>query len=134
MNATHRPAWPYPRVIAHRGGGALAPENTLAAFETGAKLGMKMVEFDVKLSHDAVPFLLHDDRVDRTSNGQGAAAAMNYSELAALNAGSWFGPAVADQAHVGTRATHVEADTVGEPRRDGGCRRRQHATGWTGQQ
>jgi len=98
MNATHRPVWPYPRVIAHRGGGALAPENTLAAFEIGAKLGMKMVEFDAKLSHDAVPFLLHDDRVDRTSNGQGAAAAMNYSELAALNAGSWFSPAFAGEA------------------------------------
>lgn len=97
MHATHRPAWPYPRVIAHRGGGSLAPENTLAAFETGAALGLKMVEFDAKLSQDAIPFLLHDDRVDRTSNGHGAAAAMTYAELAALDAGSWFDPSFAGE-------------------------------------
>lgn len=97
MTATHRPAWPYPRVIAHRGGGALAPENTLAALETGANFGLTMVEFDAKLSHDARPFLMHDDRVDRTSNGLGAAAAMNYGEIAALDAGSWFDPTFAGE-------------------------------------
>ncbi len=83
-------AWPYPAVVAHRGGGALAPENTLAAFRTGARLGHRMVEFDAKLSRDDVSFLLHDDSVDRTSNGHGAAAALSYSELEQLDAGSWF--------------------------------------------
>lgn len=82
-------SWPYPRVAAHRGGGTLAPENTLAGLRTGASLGHKLVEFDAKLSADNVPFLLHDDTVDRTSNGHGAAAAMRYAELAALDAGSW---------------------------------------------
>jgi glycerophosphoryl diester phosphodiesterase len=82
-------SWPYPRVAAHRGGGTLAPENTLAGLRTGASLGHTMVEFDAKLSVDNVAFLLHDDTVDRTSNGRGAAACMRYAELAALDAGSW---------------------------------------------
>ena len=82
--------WPYPRVVAHRGGGKLAPENTLEAIDTGARLGLKMIEFDAKLSADNVVFLLHDDDVDRTSNGHGAAKAMSYAQLAALDAGSWF--------------------------------------------
>lgn len=84
------PAWPYPRLVAHRGGGALAPENTLAAIDTGARLGLKMIEFDAKLSADGVVFLLHDDTVERTSNGRGPAAHKRYAELAALDAGSWF--------------------------------------------
>ncbi|CAG9261787.1 glycerophosphodiester phosphodiesterase [Paraburkholderia unamae] len=82
-------SWPYPRVAAHRGGGTLAPENTLAALRIGASYGHTMVEFDAKLSTDNIAFLLHDDTVDRTSNGHGAAACMRYAELAALDAGSW---------------------------------------------
>ncbi|MGB9096385.1 glycerophosphodiester phosphodiesterase family protein, partial [Erwinia sp.] len=54
-------AWPYPAIVAHRGGGKLAPENTLAGIDVGAKLGHKMIEFDVKLSQDGEIFLLHDD-------------------------------------------------------------------------
>jgi len=82
-------SWPYPRVAAHRGGGTLAPENTLAAIDTGAHLGHTMVEFDAKLSADGVAFLLHDDTVNRTSNGRGRAARMRYDALSALDAGSW---------------------------------------------
>ncbi|VVE49955.1 MULTISPECIES: glycerophosphodiester phosphodiesterase [Pandoraea] len=90
-------AWPYPRIVSHRGGGKLAPENTLAAFETGASLGLQMVEFDAKLSADNVVFLLHDDTVDRTSNGHGAAAQMTYDEIAKLDAGAWFDERFAGQ-------------------------------------
>jgi len=82
--------WPYPRIIAHRGGGALAPENTLAAMQRGVSLGFHGVEFDVKLARDAIPFLLHDDTLERTSNGSGAANALTAAELAGLDAGSWF--------------------------------------------
>ncbi len=82
-------AWPYPRVVAHRGGGTLAPENTLAAIDAGARLGLNMIEFDAKLSSDDVVFLLHDDTVNRTSNGTGSAARMTYAQIAALDAGSW---------------------------------------------
>ena len=62
------PAWPYPRWIAHRGAGKLAPENTLAAFRLGAGYGYRMFECDVKLSQDGVPFLLHDATLARTTN------------------------------------------------------------------
>ncbi|SAL77281.1 cytoplasmic glycerophosphodiester phosphodiesterase [Caballeronia arvi] len=83
--------WPYPAIVAHRGGGKLAPENTLEAIDVGARLGHRMIEFDAKLSADDIVFLLHDDAVDRTSNGRGAAKALTYAQLRALDAGSWFG-------------------------------------------
>jgi glycerophosphoryl diester phosphodiesterase len=89
--------WPYPRLAAHRGGGKLAPENTLAAMRAGFAHGYRMVEFDVKLSGDGVPFLLHDDTLDRTTDGQGRADAMNWTELAKLDAGSWHSPEYAGE-------------------------------------
>jgi glycerophosphoryl diester phosphodiesterase len=89
--------WPYPRFVAHRGGGKLAPENTLAAMRAGFAHGYRMVEFDVKLSGDGVAFLLHDDTLDRTTNGHGPADAMNWTELAQLDAGSWHSPEYAGE-------------------------------------
>ncbi|MEO8164556.1 MAG: glycerophosphodiester phosphodiesterase [Betaproteobacteria bacterium] len=86
-----RPLWPYPRIIAHRGGGLLAPENTLTAIGVARNLGFTGVEFDVKLSCDGVPLLMHDDTLERTTNGSGAVAEMSYQEIAQLDAGSWFG-------------------------------------------
>src|SRR6478736_5846185 len=83
--------WPYPRWIAHRGAGKLAPENTLAAFRLGAQHGFRMFECDVKLSADGVPFLLHDTTLDRTTSGHGSAAALPWGELARLDAGAWHG-------------------------------------------
>ncbi|WP_411829035.1 glycerophosphodiester phosphodiesterase [Paraburkholderia kururiensis] len=103
MQAHPMKTWPYPHVAAHRGGGTLAPENTLAALEAGARFGHRMVEFDAKLSVDNVVFLLHDDTVDRTSNGSGAAARMRYDALAALDAGAWY-----DAAFVGERMPTLE--------------------------
>jgi glycerophosphoryl diester phosphodiesterase len=85
--------WPYPRLIAHRGGGTLAPENTLAAIRTGHAHGFKAVEFDVALSADAVAVLMHDDTVDRTTNGHGRLDQLDYATLARLDAGSWRGAA-----------------------------------------
>lgn len=84
-----RPEWPYPALIAHRGAGRHAPENTLAAFRLGAHHGFMMMEYDVKLSRDGVALLLHDDTLDRTSNTQGNAADQTWAELAAVDAGSW---------------------------------------------
>ena len=81
--------WPYPRWIAHRGAGKLAPENTLAAFRLGAQQGYRMFECDVKLSADGVPFLLHDDTLERTSSGSGIAGEQTWSALAQLDAGGW---------------------------------------------
>ncbi|MEO6985266.1 MAG: glycerophosphodiester phosphodiesterase [Paralcaligenes sp.] len=82
-------AWPYPKMIAHRGAGHLAPENTLASMRLGAKHGFSMMEYDVKLSRDGVPILLHDDTVNRCSNGAGNAADQTFNELAKLDFGSW---------------------------------------------
>ncbi|MBT0569675.1 glycerophosphoryl diester phosphodiesterase [Curvibacter sp. CHRR-16] len=113
--ATPLSPWPYPRWVAHRGAGKLAPENTLAAFRLGAEHGYRMYECDVKLSADGVPFLLHDDTLERTSNiastpyantastanqavehaGQAVAATktiagnLPWSTLSQLDAGSW---------------------------------------------
>jgi glycerophosphoryl diester phosphodiesterase len=83
--------WPYPRIVAHRGGGKRAPENTLAAIDVGARYGHTMIEFDVKLSLDGQIFLLHDDNLERTSNGWGVAGKLAWSELLNVDAGSWFG-------------------------------------------
>ena len=87
------PSWPYPRLVAHRGAGTLAPENTLAAIRVGASFGYKMVEFDAKLSQDQVAILLHDAGLERTTNGHGDAANHAYAALAKLDAGLWFAPA-----------------------------------------
>lgn len=89
--------WPYPRVIAHRGGGHFAPENTLAAVRTGAQRGFSGVEFDVMLSRDSVPVLIHDDTLERTTNGTGAVANAAWTDLSALDAGRWFGAAFAGE-------------------------------------
>lgn len=97
--------WPYPRWIAHRGAGKLAPENTLAAFRLGASHGYRMFECDVKLSADGVPFLLHDATLERTSNGpkQLGGDASNiagdhpWAALSQLDAGSWHCTAYAGE-------------------------------------
>lgn len=82
--------WPYPVIVAHRGGGALAPENTLAAIDVGAHYGHKMIEFDAKLSQDGQIFLLHDDTLERTSNGWGVAGDLPWEKLIQLDVGDWY--------------------------------------------
>lgn len=82
--------WPYPRIVAHRGGGKLAPENTLAAIDVGARFGHAMIEFDAKLSRDGQIFLLHDDTLERTSNGWGVAGRLTWDELLKVDAGGWY--------------------------------------------
>jgi glycerophosphoryl diester phosphodiesterase len=84
--------WPYPRIFAHRGGGNLAPENTLAAVRLGQSLGFKGHEFDVKLSKDGVAILMHDDSVERTTGSVGEAGDLTWSELLQLDAGGWHSP------------------------------------------
>jgi glycerophosphoryl diester phosphodiesterase len=81
--------WSHPRGIAHRGGGALAPENTLAGLRMAADHGCKGVEFDVMLSGDGTPVLIHDETLERTTDGHGRVAETSDAELARLDAGSW---------------------------------------------
>lgn len=76
-------------ICAHRGASDTHPENTLAAFRAAIRLGAQMIEFDVALSKDKKLVLLHDNTVDRTTNGQGPVADLTLAELKALDAGSW---------------------------------------------
>ncbi|HXF18460.1 MAG TPA: glycerophosphodiester phosphodiesterase [Burkholderiales bacterium] len=89
--SSQRPFWPYPRIIAHRAGGVLAPENTLAGIRMARNFGYSGVEFDVKLSADGVAVLIHDDSLDRTTNGAGLVEEASYQDIVKLDAGSWFG-------------------------------------------
>lgn len=89
--------WPYPFWIAHRGAGKLAPENTLAAFQLGARHGYRAFECDVKLSRDEVPFLLHDADLQRTAGVPGIAGERSWCELSQLDAGRWHSPAYAGE-------------------------------------
>jgi glycerophosphoryl diester phosphodiesterase len=91
-NRVDAEGWPYPRLAAHRCGGALAPENTLAGIDACLRYGYRMIEFDAKLSADDEIYLLHDDTLERTTNGTGAAVDRPWKELTQLDAGAWFGP------------------------------------------
>jgi glycerophosphoryl diester phosphodiesterase len=89
--------WPWPRVLAHRGAGILAPENTLAALRIGYEHGFRAVEFDAMAPLDDVPVLMHDETLVRTTTGRGAVTAHRAAELARLDAGRWHSPAFAGE-------------------------------------
>jgi len=81
--------WPYARVLAHRGGGVLAPENTIAAIKTGLDHGYRAVEFDAMLAADDTPVLMHDPTLERTGLIGGAVSALTATALAAVDVGRW---------------------------------------------
>lgn len=81
---------PFPLIIAHRGASAVAPENTLAAFKLAHQAGADGIELDVMLSKDNQLVIMHDDTVDRTTNGSGRVRDMTYAELKELDVGSHF--------------------------------------------
>ena len=84
--------WPYPKVVAHRGGGKMAPENTIAALLCGMEYGFRAVEFDVMLARDGVPVVVHDPYLGRTIPGSGNVFDYDAAELVTMDAGSWFAP------------------------------------------
>jgi glycerophosphoryl diester phosphodiesterase len=84
-NSTKRPI-----VIAHRGGANLAPENTLGAFKNGIALGADFIELDTHLSKDGVVMVMHDETVNRTTDGTGRVGDKTVAELQALNAAAKF--------------------------------------------
>jgi glycerophosphoryl diester phosphodiesterase len=86
-----------PLVIAHRGYSAVAPENTLAAFEAALRCGAHMVETDLHPAADGTAVLIHDDDVDATTGGSGRVSDLGPAELARLDAGSWFSTAYRGQ-------------------------------------
>jgi glycerophosphoryl diester phosphodiesterase len=82
--------WPRPMIFAHRGASAYAPENTLAAFELAYKQGAQGIELDAKLSADGQVVVIHDARLERTTDGHGRVARQRLSALRELDAGSFF--------------------------------------------
>ncbi len=85
-------------IASHRGGSATAPENTLPAITAALEDGVGYVEVDVALTADGQPVLMHDARVDRTTDGSGRLAELTLADVRALDAGSWFDPAFAGTA------------------------------------
>ena len=85
------------RVVAHRGNSAVAPQNTLAAFEAAWRAGADCVEMDVQLTADGRVVVIHDDTVDATTDGTGAVSSYTLAEIRSLDAGAWFSPAYAGQ-------------------------------------
>jgi glycerophosphoryl diester phosphodiesterase len=136
--------FPWPRWIAHRGAGKLAPENTLAAFRLGAAHGYSAFECDVKLAADGVPFLLHDATLDRTTDAQGVAGERAWADLSRLDAGTWHGrtwagepiptlDAIAAFCHANGHALNIEIKpTPGDARRTGEAVAHAAARSWQG--
>jgi glycerophosphoryl diester phosphodiesterase len=86
-----------PPVIGHRGAAAYAPENTLAGLRKACSLGCRWVEFDVRLTADNQPVLLHDNRLERTTNGRGRVSALSLAAVRRYDAGQWFHSAFAGE-------------------------------------
>lgn len=78
------------KIIGHRGACAYAPENTLASFNKALAMGCHFIEFDVMCSADGEPFIFHDDKLKRTTNGRGEIGLVDAAYLQSLDAGSWF--------------------------------------------
>lgn len=81
---------PRPFVVGHRGFRAKYPENTLSGFRAAVDAGVEMVELDVTLSRDRHVVVMHDDTIDRTTNGKGRIRDTSWEDIRGLDAGSWF--------------------------------------------
>ena len=86
----HKKKIKLPRLIGHRGVKNLCPENTIESINKAFDLGLNYVEIDVKISKDEIPILLHDDTLDRTTNGNGLVKHYDYYNLKKLDAGEFF--------------------------------------------
>jgi len=86
-----------PKIVCHRGAKTFAPENTLSAVDLAFDQGFNIVEIDVRQTKDGVPVVMHDSRVNRTTNGRGAIKKMSYNVVSQLDAGSWFDTFFADE-------------------------------------
>ena len=84
-------------VIAHRGASSYAPENTFAAFDKALDMDVRHIELDVHFVSDGHIVVIHDDAVDRTTDGSGPVASHTLSQLRSLDAGSWFGAGHAEE-------------------------------------
>ncbi|OLS36688.1 hypothetical protein BTR22_11745 [Alkalihalophilus pseudofirmus] len=85
-------------IFAHRGASKFFPENTMSAFEAAHLYGADGIEFDVQLSKDLVPVVIHDATLERTTNGLGKVSSYTVEQLKSLSAGEWFGPRFKNEA------------------------------------
>lgn len=79
-----------PFIIGHRGAAGHAPENTTAAFKKAAVLGVRWIEFDVRLTRDGQPIVFHDETLERTTNGRGNISDLDWDDIQQLDAGRWY--------------------------------------------
>ena len=86
-----------PRLVCHRGASLIAPENTFAAADAALDRGAHLIELDVRESADGVLYVIHDQTLDRTTDGTGPIQYLSAAEIDALDAGRWFGPAFEGQ-------------------------------------
>lgn len=93
-----------PKLVCHRGFSKVAPENTFAAADAALDRGAHLIELDVRESADGVLYVMHDQTLDRTTDGTGPIALLSSHEVDALDAGRWFGPAFE-----GTRVPRLDA-------------------------
>ncbi|TQS74924.1 glycerophosphodiester phosphodiesterase [Ornithinibacillus gellani] len=97
--------------VAHRGASGLAPEHTLKAYELGENMNADYIEVDLQMTKDGVLIAMHDETVDRTTNGTGAVKDMTLAEIKQLDAGSWFNeryPDLAKPEYVGLQVPTLE--------------------------
>lgn len=113
-----------PEIIAHRGFSGRFPENTIPALLGAFDAGCSSLEFDLRWTADGIPILFHDETLDRTTDGAGAVAELVFSDIARLDAGSWYSPGFAGVrvpsleeavAHIRSRARHIYAEVKAVP-------------------
>ncbi len=109
-------------IIGHRGYAARAPENTLVSIDAALTAGARAVEFDVHVAFCGTPVLIHDETLDRTTDGDGPVSRRTVEQLRTLDAGAWFDPAFAGERiptlsdaldHVAGRAHHIYPEVKG---------------------
>ncbi|MDP1653445.1 MAG: glycerophosphodiester phosphodiesterase family protein [Rhodocyclaceae bacterium] len=124
----------YPRIIAHRCGGVLAPENSLAGLGVAAQLGCKAVEFDAMLTADRVPILMHDETLERTTRCTGRVAEMTFAQIRACDvAVPTLEEAIADCHRLGLWANIELKPAMGHEEETGTVVGRWLADHWNGQ-
>ncbi len=118
--------WPWARVLAHRGGGTLAPENTIGAIRVGIEHGYRAIEFDAMLPRDDVPILMHDPRLGRTVAGEGAITGLEATLAFCRREGVWCNveikPAPGREAATGRVVAMTVAAAYADCVRAGGAR------------
>ena len=92
-----------PLILGHRGASAIAPENTLAAFSQALSDGADGIEFDVRLSRDGVPVVIHDGTLNRTGSISGTVRDLTAAQLSEVDVGSWFSKRTGSQTFAGER-------------------------------